>query len=293
MSPVPVAFAVAALALALFVVWENHREKVRRSALLDLGLFGLRTFSWGNLVAAMVAVGEFAVIFVLPLYLVNALGMGVMAAGVVIAAMAVGAFCSGAAARHVAARFGAPGTVVIGLGLEVVGAVVLASVISGSTPGWVLALPLACYGLGLGLASAQLTSTVLRDVPLARSGQGSAAQSTVRQIGSAVGTAAAGSVLAVALSASLPAALDDAGFSGAESDQLSAATRESAGTTITKLRAEGSADALGDRTPAAVEALTDGFASATRTALYIAAGFLLLGLVGAARLRRASSRQAK
>ncbi|MCB1039070.1 MAG: hypothetical protein KDA94_06015, partial [Acidimicrobiales bacterium] len=72
-SAVPVAFAVAAIALVLFVIWERHREKVQRAALLDLGLFSFSTFSWGNLTAAMVAVGEFAIIFVLPLYLINAL----------------------------------------------------------------------------------------------------------------------------------------------------------------------------------------------------------------------------
>ena len=63
------------------------------------------------------AVGEFAIIFVLPLYLINALGLDVMGAGLVLAAMAAGAFLSDAAARHLAARFGAPGTVLIGLGL--------------------------------------------------------------------------------------------------------------------------------------------------------------------------------
>ncbi|GEC99451.1 hypothetical protein KVA01_16060 [Kocuria varians] len=45
------------MALALFVVWERHRARVRRSALLNLNLFQVRTFSWGNLAAAMVAVG--------------------------------------------------------------------------------------------------------------------------------------------------------------------------------------------------------------------------------------------
>lgn len=49
------------------------------------------------------AVGEFAIIFVLPLYLVNALGLDVMGAGLVLAAMAAGAFLSGAAARRLAA----------------------------------------------------------------------------------------------------------------------------------------------------------------------------------------------
>ena len=102
-SIVPLALAVAVAALGLFVAWERHREKVRRSALLDLGLFSFSTFSWGNVTAAMVAVGEFAIIFVLPLYLINALGLDVMGAGLVLAAMAAGAFLSGAAARHLAA----------------------------------------------------------------------------------------------------------------------------------------------------------------------------------------------
>jgi predicted MFS family arabinose efflux permease len=164
-SAAPVAFAVAAIALVLFVIWERHREKVQRAALLDLDLFSFSTFSWGNLTAAMVAVGEFAIIFVLPLYLINALGLDVMGAGLVLAAMAVGAFLSGAAARHLAARFGAPGTVLIGLGLEVAGVLALALLLGPATPGRLIAIPLVVYGLGLGLASAQLTGTVLQDIP--------------------------------------------------------------------------------------------------------------------------------
>ena len=288
-SVVPIAMAVAVVALTLFVFWERHREKVRRSAILDLNLFTLPTFSWGNLTAAMVAVGEFAIIFVLPLYLVNALGLDVMGAGLVLAAMAIGAFFSGAAARHVAARFGSPGTVLIGLGLEVIGVVALAFLVSATTPGWLIAIPLVVYGLGLGLASAQLTGTVLRDVPVEVSGQGSATQSTVRQIGSALGTAFAGGTLSVALALTLPAALNAAGLTGDAADELAAATRQSAGTTITQLRAGGDAGSFGDQAAGAADALAAGFADATRWSLLVASVFLLLGLVGAARLRRAAT----
>src|SRR5699024_11848144 len=80
-SAAPVALAVFVVALILFIVWERHREKVRRSALLDLSLFSLRTFSWGNLTAGTVAIGEFALLFVLPLYLINVLEMEVIGAG--------------------------------------------------------------------------------------------------------------------------------------------------------------------------------------------------------------------
>ncbi|GAA1642504.1 MFS transporter [Microbacterium flavum] len=291
-SAVPVAFAIAAVALLLFVVWERHREKVRRSALLDLRLFFLPTFSWGNLTAAMVAVGEFAIIFVLPLYLINALGLSVMSAGLVIAAMAVGAFVSGAAARHLAARFGSPGTVLIGLALEVVGTLILALVVTGTTPGWLVALPLVLYGLGLGLASAQLTGTVLRDVPVDVSGQGSATQSTVRQIGSALGTAFAGAALSVSLALTLPAALAGAGITGSAADELADATRQSAGTMITQLRGQGAAGPFGDQTATAVDALARGFADGTRWSLLVATAFLLLGFVGALRLQRVAGRPA-
>jgi len=287
-SAVPVALGLATVALVLFVIWERHREKVQRSALLDLRLFLLPTFSWGNLTATMVAVGEFAILFVLPLYLVNALGLDVMGAGLVLAGMALGAFLSGAAARHLAAKFGSPGTVLIGLGLEVAGAVALGLLIQGSTPSWLIAIPLVIYGLGLGLASAQLTGTVLRDVPVAISGQGSATQSTVRQVGAALGTAFAGAALSVALAITLPAALTASGITGQLADQLAEATRQSAGTTIAMLRAQGSASPFGDQTGATVDALVTGFTDATRWALLIAAAFLLLGLAGAWRLRRAA-----
>ena len=287
-SVVPVAFIVAFIALVLFVIWENHRKKVQRSALLDLELFSFSTFSWGNLTAAMVAVGEFTLIFVLPLYLINGLGLSVMHAGLLLAAMAGGAFFSGAIARHIADKFGPAGTVLLGLGIEVTGVLILVFIIQGDTQGWLIAIPLTIYGLGLGLASAQLTGTVLRDIPVANSGQASATQSTVRQIGSAFGTAVGGATMSVVLALTLPTTLNNVGMAGPGTDQLAEATRQSAGTVITQLRDQGSVSPFGEQTDVIVEALSDGLADATRGALMVAVAFLLLGLLGAFFLQRAA-----
>ena len=287
-SVVPVAFIVAFIALVLFVIWENHRKKVQRSALLDLELFSFSTFSWGNLTAAMVAVGEFTLIFVLPLYLINGLGLSVMHAGLLLAAMAGGAFFSGAIARHIADKFGPAGTVLLGLGIEVTGVLILVFIIQGDTQGWLIAIPLTIYGLGLGLASAQLTGTVLRDIPVANSGQASATQSTVRQIGSAFGTAIGGATMSVVLALTLPTTLNNVGMAGPGTDQLAEATRQSAGTVITQLRDQGSVSSFGEQTDVIVEALSDGLADATRGALMVAVVFLLLGLLGAFFLQRAA-----
>jgi EmrB/QacA subfamily drug resistance transporter len=289
-SPVPVLLALGLGLLVLFVVWERHRARVGRSALLDLDLFRIPTFRWGNVAATAVAVGEFGIIFVLPLFLVNVLALSTMGAGLVLAAMAIGAFLSGASARHLAARVGAPLVVVIGLVLEVVGVAAVALVVTPDVSPWLLAVVLVVYGVGLGLASAQLTSTTLAQVPPAQSGQGSATQSTVRQVGSALGTALVGTALAVLLATTVPASLDGQGLPDEQVTQLADATAGSAGNVITGLRDQGTAGELGEQGPAVVDALSQGFADATRGSLLVAGVFLVAGLVAATAVVRASRR---
>lgn len=291
-SPVPVLLALGLALLVGFVLWEHRRARARRSALLDLELFRLPTFRWGNVAAATVAVGEFGIIFVLPLFLVNVLALSTMSAGLVLAAMALGAFFAGASARHLAARIGAPLVVVVGLVLEVAGTAAVALVVSDTVAPWLLAAVLVVYGVGLGLASAQLTSTTLADVPPAESGQGSATQSTVRQVGSALGTAVVGSALAVLLASTVPSALDGSGLPSAQVDQLADATSGSAGGVISQLRDQGTGGDLGDQGPAVVDALSAGFADATQGALLVAGAFLVLGLLASLRVVAAARRTA-
>ena len=187
LSLAPLVLAAGLLLLLAFVLWERRRGARGQAVLLDLDLFRLPAFAWGNVTAGAVAVGEFGLLFVLPLYLVDVQGLGALQSGGVLAAMAGGAFLSGTLARHLAAAIGAPGTVLVGLGLEVVGVGVLALVLAPASPVLLLIGILVVYGLGLGLASAQLTSTVLAPVPPEQSGQGSATQSTVRQLDTALG----------------------------------------------------------------------------------------------------------
>lgn len=194
-SIAPIAAIIGTACLVVFTATERRRVRSGRSVILDLRLFHTPTFGWGNLTAMMVAIGEFGLLFVLPLYLIDALGIGGLGAGLVLAAMGVGAFLSGASARHLAARVGAAGVVVIGLGLEVLGVLATAFVVGPSSSPVLIAVLVVVYGAGLGLASAQLTSTTLGDIPADLSGQGSATQSTVRQVGAALGTAVVGAVL--------------------------------------------------------------------------------------------------
>lgn len=290
-SIVPVALAVGLAFLGLFILWERHRARVQRDAILDLTLFSVPTFTWGNLTALTVAIAEFAIVFVLPLHLVNVLGLSILEAGWVLAAMAAGALVSGMSARRLAERFDAAGVVLIGLALELVGVLLTAFVLPHDSTGWIMAVTLVAYGVGLGLASAQLTSTVLGDIPVDRSGSASATQSTVRQVGAAIGSAIAGSALAIGLSRILPDRLSAiSGLPAGMADQLAANTSSSAGGILPGMRAQGVHGQLGKLGPQVTDALSNGFADATRAALLVAAVFLLLGLLGAIQVRRSARR---
>ncbi|MCW4459041.1 MFS transporter [Microbacterium sp. MPKO10] len=290
-SAVPPALLLGAASLVGFVLWEVRRARLNRSAILDLSLFRVRTFRWGNLVALCVAIGEFGLLFALPLFIVNALGVSSLQAGLALAAMGLGAFVAGAQARHVAARFTPATTVLLGLLLETAAVIALVFVVTASMSLWLLAGVLVVYGIGLGFASAQLTGTVLADIPVAQSGQGSATQSTVRQVGSALGTAVIGTVLAASLAGVIPGHLDAVdGLPARQATSISDATVGAAGGTIEPLREQGTHGKLGVVAPDVVEALSSGMADATRISLGAAGIFLALGAVASVGLRRSHDR---
>lgn len=214
----------------------------------------------------------------LPLYLVNARGLGLLQTGLVVAAMVGGAFVAGSTARHIAARFGAPGTVILGLVLQVIGVAILGFTLTSTTSFWLIALILVIYGLGQGFASAQLTSTVLADVPTDESGQGSAAQSTVRQLGTALGAAIGGTLLSIGLTGG------SADFTG-KSAAMAKAVTDSAGSVLPAYRAQ-------HFPPQMIERLVDLFSDASRLSVLGSGVILLLGLVGALQVARVARKAA-
>lgn len=278
LSVVPLALVAGVVGLVAFVAWERARARVGRSVLLDLTLFGYRSFRWGNVAAMIIALGEFGLLFVLPLYLQNALGYSSLKSGLVLAAMALGAFVAGAMARHVSAALSPARTAQIGVAMEALGLLVLALTVRPDTSVWVPVGVLVVYGAGLGLCSAQLTSVILHDVPAAQSGQGSAAQSTFRQLGSALGVAILSSALGQALQHRAPGSLAGLGLPPAQSGRLEQSLVDSIGGILQALRgnAVGMPAPLGGEVLARLAAV---FTDATRTPMLIGAAALALAFV--------------
>jgi EmrB/QacA subfamily drug resistance transporter len=288
-SVIPVSLAISAVFIFLFVLWEKARAKREKSVLLDLDLFRIASFRNGSIAALIISMGEFGVIFALPLWLQNVQGLSPVSSGMVILWLAGGAFVASGAAGATSGKI-APATAVrFGVLLELVGVVASAFAI-GADSGWGWVAPgLFIYGVGVGFATAQLTGVIMIDVPQSKAGQGSGSQSTVRQIGSALGIAVIGTTLFTATQASLDARLADIGASAATNDLVSNGVVDSAGGIIPSLNTL----LTTPHAPFAVtknvaQQITDAsgaaFSDGAKWAALTAAVFLLVGLASTFRL---------
>jgi EmrB/QacA subfamily drug resistance transporter len=271
-SPVAVAFVIGFAALTIFVAVERRRNRRGQVSMLDLNLFSIKSFRNGNIAAAIVSLGEFGILFSLPLWFQNVIGYTAFQTGLALLALAGGSFLASGLTAPIGRKRGTIFIVRLGIVLEIIGIGGLAIFLRPDST-WLTTTPLLLiYGIGVGFATAQLTGVVLTDVPLARSGEGSGIQSTSRQVGSALGIAILGTVLFATLGARYDTALADLGVPEAQRVQLVDAVKDSAGAAIPGLAAN-------PGTAAAAEPARVAFTDASRVAALTAAGFLVIGLV--------------
>ena len=83
----------------------------------------------------------------------------------------------------------------VGLVLYLLGILLILAVVSLHVTFWELVPGFALYGMGIGFAGAQLTNVVMSDIPPESSGSASGANTTVRQVGMALGVAVIGALL--------------------------------------------------------------------------------------------------
>ena len=279
LSPVPVAFAIGIACLVAFVLLERARRAAGKVVLVDLSLFSLRSFRIGSMAALVVALGEFGMLFALPLFLQGVLGYTALETGVLVVFLAIGTFLISGGTPQLGRRLGGRAVVQLGLAAEIVAIAGLALSFSTETSFWVLAGWLFLYGVGVGLATAQLTNVILADVPVEQSGEASGLQSTVRQLGSALGIALLGTLLVSTLTTNFSGALDSiAGLSASDKISVLALVNGSIGAAIPELTTQNATAA------AVVDAARAALVDAARLTTFAAAVVLLLGLVATLRL---------
>jgi EmrB/QacA subfamily drug resistance transporter len=202
-SVIPFAFLVAIIFLLLFTINELVLEKRGGHPLLKMSLFKNKGFSAGLVTLGIVSVGQFGVFFIMPIYLQNVLGLNALQTGLVFLPTSLCVALFGPLSGFVASRIGPKWLTTVGMACVAIGTFLLIQSLT-VTATWVnLAPGLALLGVGIGMASSQLTNIILSNVPIQFAGEASAANSTMRQVGTSVGTAIIGVILASSLNASM------------------------------------------------------------------------------------------
>jgi EmrB/QacA subfamily drug resistance transporter len=285
-SIIPVSLALAVVFGTCFVLWERAREKAHKNVILDLDLFKITSFRNGSIAALIISMGEFGILFAIPLWLQNIKGLTPVDSGMVLLWLAGGSFVASGVGGAMSGKLAPAVAVRMGVGLELVGALGIATLVQASSSWWLLAPFLFIYGIGVGLATAQLTGVIMVDVPFDKLGQGSGSQSTVRQVGSALGIAVLGTALFSFTQISLESKLTDLKVAESSQTLLVDGVVDSAGGIIPGLD-----KLLVDQfhTPEAqaakiVTASKEAFTDGAKASSLAAAFFLLLGLGATMRL---------
>jgi len=178
--------------VALFIVQEaRHPEPI-----LPLHLFKNRVFLVSNLIVFTFGVGVFGAFQYLGIFVQTALGASATASGVVTTPQSVGVLLASVIGGQVIARVGKyKWQTVIGAGIIALSMVFL-RLVDVDTPIWHISVIMVVLGIGFGLVLPTMSLVIQNAVPNEYLGVASSSSQFFRQIGSVLGIAVFGAVLA-------------------------------------------------------------------------------------------------
>jgi EmrB/QacA subfamily drug resistance transporter len=179
----------SAVLIVLFVLV----ERAQRRPMLDLTLFRRPAFAGASVVAFAVSASMFAMFLYLTLYIQDVLGYSPLQAGLRFLPITLLSFTVAPIAGRLSVRV--PVRLLLGAGLLLVSAGLLAMTAVTATSGWTTLIPgFVLAGVGIGLINPPLASTAIGVVHYSRSGMASGINNTFRQVGIATGIAGLGAV---------------------------------------------------------------------------------------------------
>src|SRR3989442_1802140 len=181
--------------IAGFTLAEIRRARIGKVPLFDFGLMNYKAFRYGLFTVAIVAVGEFATIFIYTIYFQIGRGLPAIDSAINLIPFGIAIFVFSPIAGRLSNRYGPKRIVTTGMIMETIALFTLFLITGDSTPLYYFTPVFAFFGAGFGLSLPQLTNTVLASVPFQKAGVAAAANNTIRQISAAFGVAVLGAVM--------------------------------------------------------------------------------------------------
>jgi MFS family permease len=198
-SVVPFLIVGGLVVLTGFLAWEERRERLGRSTLVNRALVKIEPLRAGlsSLCAQqLILMGTF---FVLPVYLQVVLGFDAFETGKRIFPMSVSMLAAALVGPKLAVRFAPRAVVQIGLASMAIAALVLVGTIDVTLNGTTFAVSLVFFGIGAGLLMSQLGNVIMSSAPPEETNEAGGLQGTAQNLGASLGTALIGSVLLLGL----------------------------------------------------------------------------------------------
>lgn len=176
---------VGAVLLVAFVIWESRSS----APLLPLQLFRDRSFSVAIVVGVTFSFGMFGSVFILIQFLQVVQGASPLQAAVQTTPWTLAPMIIAPLAGIFAPRVGTRILIVAGLALEAIAMFWLAFIITATVPYLDMLAPFIIAGIGMGLVFAPVSTAVLATIPDRDHAKASGTNSTLREIGIALGVA--------------------------------------------------------------------------------------------------------
>jgi EmrB/QacA subfamily drug resistance transporter len=193
-APIILLLIAAFASLSIFIVLEMRTK----NPMLDFHLFKNRVFTTSAVGAVLNYIGVYSIIFLLPFYLIQGLGMNTARAGLILTAMPVIMAITAPLSGSISDRIGTRLPATLGMVMLTAGLLLLSSLRADtSIPG--ITLRLAVAGFGIGTFISPNTSALMGNAPSHRQGIASGIQATARNMGMVLGVGLAGAVFATVL----------------------------------------------------------------------------------------------
>ncbi|QWT22687.1 MFS transporter [Subtercola sp. PAMC28395] len=177
--------ALGAVLLVAFVLWESRTP----APLLPLRLFRDRSFTVANIIGITFSFGIFGSIFILIQFLQIVQGHSPLEAGLMTMPWTMAPLVIAPLTGFITPRVGTRILIIAGLALQSVGIFWLAAILSPTASYGSMVGPFLLTGIGMGLVFAPSSSAVLVNMAPADQAKASGTNSTVREIGVALGIA--------------------------------------------------------------------------------------------------------
>ena len=189
-----IVIAALGVVLAIVFVWVEHRAA---EPVISLQLFGIRTFSVACSVGFVMAFALYGFLTFLPLFMQNVKGVSPTGSGLRLLPLLLGLMGASVVAGQLMTRWGRYRVFpIVGTLLMVVGSYLL-SLVNQSTNGWVFALFMLMFGVGVGLSMQVLVVAVQNAVPYRDLGVATSNAWFFRSIGSSFGAAVFGAIFTI------------------------------------------------------------------------------------------------